>query len=443
MTTLPVHLDRAATSPLGVQLSDQVRQLVVAGTLRRGDRLPSSRALATELGVSRAVAEQAYEQLGAEGWIEGRRGSGTFVRSGAVTPVPPARPRREPASPRLVRLGAGDPWLDARHRAGWRRAWREVSTREPPRGYEDPRGLPALRTALAERVARTRGLAVDADDVIVTAGATAGLRHLLAALHAGPVGVEDPGYRAAVATVQASGRAVVDVPAHGAHAHVDGLAAVYTTPAHQHPLGHVMSADDRLSLLAAARRSGTVVVEDDYDSELRYDVAPVPALASLAPELVAYLGTASKSAVPSLRVGWAVLPGPLREVVDRHREVTHDGAAWPSQLALLTLLREGWLDTVVRTARRVYAERSERVAATLGPYATPAAASAGMYSTWLMPQERAERAQGAARAAGFDVPLLSDYTRTARDTGLVVGFGGVSDVDLDAALAALARGLDD
>ncbi|MCK9794635.1 PLP-dependent aminotransferase family protein [Isoptericola sp. 4D.3] len=441
--SLPVRLDRGSPDPLGAQLSAQVRALVTGGTLRRGDRLPSTRALAVDLGVARSVTEQAYDQLTAEGWLVARRGAGTFVGAEAAPAGPPARRRPGGAAPGLVRLSTGEPWIDPRHRAGWRRAWREVSAVAPPPGYGDPRGLPELRVALAERLARTRGLVADPDEVVVTAGTTAGLRDLLAVLPPGPVGVEDPGYRAAVAAVHAAGRTVADLPAEARHdeAALRGLAAAYVTPAHQHPLGRVMPADDRLALLAASRATGAVVVEDDYDSELRYDVAPVPALAALGRDRVAYLGTASKSAPPGLRIGWMVPPPSLLDDVARHRDVVHDVAAWPAQRALLTLLRDGWLDAVVRTARRVYAERSARVAAVLAPHGVPAATSAGMYSTWLMPQDAALRAHDSARRAGFDLPLLADLCRSAGHSGVVVGFGGLDDAQLDRALAAIRAGL--
>ena len=234
---LPLRVDRHAAEPLGVQLSRQVRALVAGGTLSRGDRLPSSRALATELDVSRFVTEAAYDQLLAEGWVETRQGSGTYVTSNGldprpVPPTPPAVPRRP-----LIRLDAGTPWIDPRHAGGWRRAWREVSAARPPRGYDDPRGLPELRAALAERLGRTRGLVVDPDDVLVTAGTTDGLRQLLSVLPPGVVGVEDPGYRAAVETVRGQGRPVRDLPAGAPLPSLAGLIAAYVTPAHQHPLG--------------------------------------------------------------------------------------------------------------------------------------------------------------------------------------------------------------
>ncbi|MEH3066776.1 MAG: PLP-dependent aminotransferase family protein [Aeromicrobium erythreum] len=449
--TLPLRLDRTADVPLATQLATGIRRLVGAGTLRRGTRLPASRALAVELGVSRAVVTQAYEQLVAEGWLDASHGSGTFV-AGTATAPPPSNPppststprgAAAPAEPTLVRLDTGTPWIDPRHRAGWRRAWRDVAAAVPPAGYDDPCGIPALRAALAERLGRLRGVDCDPDEVVVTHGTTDGLRALLEVLPAGAVAVEDPGYRAAVATVRAAGRRVVDVPACGVPVVPPDVVATYVTPAHQHPLGHVMPAADRVALLAAATAQDAVVVEDDYDSEFRYDVAPVPALASLDRSRVAYLGTASKSVSPSLRLGWLVPPPHLLDAVRAARAVRHESVSWPVQRAFLSMLRDGYVDRVVRSARRVYADRAPRVAAVLAAHAEPAGPSAGMYSTWLLPPDRALAAHDAARAVGFDVPLLTDYTRGSTLAGLVIGFGGVSDVELDTALDAIARGLDD
>lgn len=173
---LPVSVDRADGLPLSTQLSTQVRDLILGETLRRGDRLPGSRALAADLSVSRSVTEQAYVQLLAEGWLETRHGAGTFVASGGMIVATPRPRTTAPPDRLLVRLDTGTPWIDPRHSAGWRRAWREVSSATPPRGYDDPRGLPDLRAAIAERLARTRGLVVEPDEVIITGGTTDGLR---------------------------------------------------------------------------------------------------------------------------------------------------------------------------------------------------------------------------------------------------------------------------
>ncbi|MFJ9315238.1 PLP-dependent aminotransferase family protein [Pimelobacter simplex] len=439
---LPLRLDRTDPRPLGTQLADQVRRLVLDGVLARGDRMPATRRLAADLGVSRSVVEQAFDQLLAEGWLEARQGAGTWIAGGTAAP-PAARARRRTAGREreLVMLDAGTPWIDPRHQAVWRRAWREVSVATPPRGYDDARGLPELCALLADRLGRTRGVVVDADRVRLTGGTGAGLRNLLAVLPPGAVAVEDPGYRAAVATVGEAGRAVRDLPALAPVTDLVGCAAAYVTPAHQHPLGRVLPAADRLTLLATARRDGSLVVEDDYDSEFRYDVAPVPALAALDREQVAYLGTASKAILPSLRLGWSVVPDRLLDKYDAHRGLTHDVPPWPVQRALVTLLRDGYVDAVVRSARRVYAERAPRVVAALSPYAELAGPVAGMYSTWLLPHARAVRARAAAEEAGFRVNLLRDYCRSAALSGLVVGFGGPTDAELDRALAVLAESL--
>ena len=438
---VPVRLERGSGVPLARQLASAVRDQVVAGTLPVGRRLPSTRALAADLRVSRSVTEQAYDQLAAEGWLESRRGSGTYVAAGAAPLRRHRVSRPRPTASALLRLDTGTPWIDPRHRAAWRRAWRDVSVATPPRGYDDPAGLPELRAELATHLARTRGLTCDPDEVLVTNGTIGGLTQVLAALPPGPVAHEDPGYRAAAEAIRAASREVRDVPAAQRVTDLDGCAAVYVTPAHQHPLGPVMPGADRLSLLAAARAAGAVVVEDDYDSEFRYDVAPVPALAALDRDVVAYLGTTSKTVAPSMRLGWLVAPRALHGAILARREVTHDTGAWPVQRAFVSLLRDGYVDQVVRSARRVYAARAERVLSALSGVAELFGPVAGMYATLRLPQASALRVAESARAAGFEVPLLSDYCRTARLSGVIVGFGGCTDEELDRALAAISRAL--
>jgi GntR family transcriptional regulator/MocR family aminotransferase len=438
---VPLVLDRQSGSPLSTQIAGQIRDGLLAGTLPVGARLPSTRALSADLGVSRAVTEQAFDQLSAEGWLESRHGSGTFVAAGALT-RPHHRPARVPAAePTLHRLDTGTPWIDPRHRAAWRRAWRDVSAAAPPPAYDDPAGLRDLRVELATHLARTRGLVCDPDEVLVTTGTIGGLSQLLAALPPGEVAHEDPGYRAAAEAIRASGRVIRDLPATEPVTDLTGAVAAYVTPAHQHPLGPVMPGSARLALIAAAARAGAVVIEDDYDSEFRYDVAPVPALAALDRDHVAYLGTTSKTVAPSMRLGWLVAPAALHGAILERREITHDAPAWPVQRAFLSLLRDGYVDQVVRSARRTYAARAARVVEALRPHAEPIHPVAGMYATVPMPRTRALRAHASARAAGFEVPLLRDYCRTARLTGLIIGFGGCTDDELDRALAAIVRGL--
>jgi GntR family transcriptional regulator/MocR family aminotransferase len=254
---LPVDVRRGSGTPLHVQLATQVRDLVSRGVLDPGARLPSNRALAADLGVARAVVEQAYDQLLAEGWLVARRGSGTFVAD--VGPLPGAalttnrRPSRTDRAP--VRLSTGTPWFDPRHQAGWRRAWRDVSAATPPQDYPDPAGLAEFREEIARYVSRTRGVVCGPEEVLVTAGTTHGMGLVLSALPPGAIAVEDPGYRAAVAAAAQAGWDLLDVPVDDEGLDVTALAAhpgpvraVYVTPAHQHPLGITMSATRRLAL---------------------------------------------------------------------------------------------------------------------------------------------------------------------------------------------------
>jgi len=443
VTTLPLDLDRTDSRPLGVQLAGQIRDLALRGTLQVGHRLPSTRSLAAELGVSRGVTEQAYDQLLAEGWLEARRGSGTFVAATAHPVRPAVRRTPPPARPTttLVRLDSGTPWIDPRHRDGWRRAWREVSAATPPAGYPDPAGLPELRSAIATHLARTRGLTVTADDVVITAGTTDGLRHLLAVLPAGPVAIEDPGYRAAALVAEGTGREVVDLPIGSEGADASGVtraAAIYVTPAHQHPLGITMSATARVRLLDDARRLDAMVVEDDYDSEFRYDVAPLPALATLDPDWVVYLGTASKSVAPGMRLGWLVAPRAVVPAVNELRSRTHDLPSWPAQRAYLAMLRDGHVDRLIRSARSVYAARGAAIAAALPGVTGPVA---GMYVAVQLSTVQTRSAIAAARAAGFELPSLRDYTRSDRRAGVVFGFGGLKEEEFARALEAIAAAL--
>jgi len=438
---VPLVLDRSAATPLGSQVAGQIRDALVGGVLPVGARLPSTRALAGDLGVSRSVTEQAFDQLAAEGWLETRRGSGTFVAAGAMAPVrhrPAPVPRPDTG---LLRLDTGTPWIDPRHRAAWRRAWRDVSAATPPPAYDDPAGVRALRVELAAHLARTRGLVCEPDEILVTSGTIGGLGQVLAALPPGAVAHEDPGYRAAAEAIGASGRELRDLPATEPITDLTGAVGVYVTPAHQHPLGPVMPGSARLSLLAAAHAAGAVVIEDDYDSEFRYDVAPVPALAALDRDRVAYLGTTSKTVAPSMRLGWLVAPPGLHRAILERREITHDVPAWPVQRAFVSLLRDGYVDQVVRSARRTYAARARRVTEALRPLATPILPVAGMYATIPLPKARALRVRASAREAGFEVPLLRDYCRTAQLSGVIIGFGGCTDAELDRALAAVVRGL--
>lgn len=461
-SVLPVRLDRARTLPLPVQLAEQIRQRLREGRLSPGDRLPSTRALAVDLGVARSVAEQAYDQLRSEGWLSGRRGSGTYVAAQGHPQRPAGRVGRRATGPasslpdQTVSLRPGEPWTPAQPSSAWRRAWREVAAAPAPGAYPDPRGLPELRTEVADLLNRTRGLDCSPDEVLITAGTTHGmvltLEHLR--VDGAAIAVEDPGYRAAATAAYGAQWQVWDAPVDREGMLTDRLTsapattrAFYVTAAHQYPLGGLLPVPRRLALLEEARRRDALVLEDDYDSEFRYDVAPLPALAQLDPDRVVHLGTVAKTLGAGLRLGWLVASQSLvTELAERRRRV-HDHPPWPLQRALLSLLRDGEWDRLVRQAKRRYSRRSQLVAERLGGYGELLGLNAGMHATLLLPDHVARPVAAEASKAGVDVPLLADHARSREvrasrlGSGLVIGYGRVADADLERALDILGSSL--
>ncbi|MEU8226025.1 PLP-dependent aminotransferase family protein [Kribbella sp. NPDC048915] len=448
-SSLPLTIDRSAGLPLHLQLAQQFRAAVLDGRLQAGHRLPSTRDLARELAVSRSVTQAAYDQLHAEGWIEGRTGAGTFVTD--VVPLQPAVRRRAPqpadAEAELLTLRPGIPYIAPTPDQGWRRAWREVSTQSPPRGYDDAAGLPALRAALADHVGRVRGIACGPENVLVTNGTVHGLRLLLAATRrpGDRIAIEDPGYLNAVVAARDHQLEILDVGVDQ-----DGLlvgeltadlTAVYVTPSHQYPLGGRLPVARRNELVRWARRTGSLLIEDDYDSEFRYDVAPLPALAQLDLERVVHLGTLSKTLSPALRLGWLVASEAMVDQLATFRADAGDWPGWPMQAALLAMLRDGYLDQAVRRGRRLYADRRTHTCSVLAPYGRIVGQDAGLHITLLLPDDVDDlEVARAARAAGVVVAPLSEYRRSVvGPPGLVIGYATPSTPDLHKALTVLTE----
>ena len=433
---LPLVVDRDAPLPLSVQLGAQLREAMGDGRVKAGERLPSSRALASVLGVSRTVVTAAYEQLYAEGWLEGRHGSGTYVADISVfgaapdARVSPGGTQRAPV-PATIDLRPGIPWVAGLDTPAWRRAWRLASA-VPPVARPDPRGLPQLRTALIDYLRRSRGVACPMERVLVTRGATNGLDMLAATvLRPGDrVGVEDPGYPTARRVLAARGAEVVPCPVDEDGLIVDALPGdlriVYTTPSHQYPLGGRLPVPRRQALLAWARRNHALIAEDDYDSEFRYDVAPLPALYGLAPDVTVYLGTTAKTLAPGVGVGWLVARPELVEAMVETRERLSDRTAVVPQEAIRNLLEHGDLDRHIRRMRTEYASRRAAVVEALG-HLPLRGGTAGLHLVVELPAETTW--QVVDRAAEHDVLLATLELRYAGPQhvhGLVIGYGGAT-----------------
>jgi GntR family transcriptional regulator/MocR family aminotransferase len=446
-----LSLDRAAGAHLHAQLEERLREAVRSGRLRPGAAVPSTRALARELGVSRGVVSEAYAQLAAEGYLAARRGSGTVVAASAAAPL--AAPAPPPPPPVRLDLRSGMPDLAAFPRARWAAAYARAAreTPAPLLGEVPAAGAPALREALAAYLGRARGVVADPERIVVTSGLRQGLGLLWRALRAGGarrVGVEDPGWRAQRETALDAGLEPVSLPVDASGVAVDALDllaldAVVVTPAHHFPTGAVLAPERRAALLRWARARGALLVEDDYDAEYRYDRGPVGALQGLAPDRVVYAGTASKTLAPVLRLGWLLVPPPLVAPLREEKARADRGSALLEQLALAELVARGGLDRHLRRTRRAHRRRREALLAALAralPGARVEGVAAGLHVVLRLPEGVEEAAVvAAARARGV---LLEGLAEHARDhpwpPAVLIGYANLPEAAVARAAAEVA-----
>jgi len=466
---LLVRLDRSAGEPLRAQLEASLREAVRDGRLRAGERLPSTRELARELGVSRGLVQECYGQLLAEGYLTSRTGSATRVadvtsppaRAGAGAPAPEAAPPPPPREPPLIAdFTPGVPDLSSFPRADWAWAVRQACTEAPTAdlGYGDPRGSLVLREVLAGYLRRVRAAAASPERMVISTGFAQGINLVLRALarESGVtcVAFEDPGYGSAQAdeTIRATlatGLRVAYVPVDEDGLVTDALAAsgaqaVVVTPAHQSPTGVVMSPARRHALTGWARRGG-YVIEDDYDSEFRYDSEPVGALQGLAPDQVFLLGTASKALAPAIRLGWVHAPAPLAAAVAAEKEMSDRGSCLLDQVALATLLTTGRYDRHLRRMRTVYAARRTALTGAFARH-VPGLELTGLAAGFqamapLPPGADEEAVVAAARARRVGLHGIGGYRGdpgAAAPPALIMGFGNVSERAIEPAIAAIA-----
>lgn len=467
---LSIALGRDLKRSLQTQLAGEIRRLIHERRMGSGDQLPPSRVLARDLSVSRITVTSAYDQLISEGYLVGRRGSGVYVAADLSGMPPP--PNREAASLRHNKIPPPAPLVAFESAAPdqanfpfqhWAKlhdlVWR---TPEPAlTATADVLGWGPLRVAIAGHLRDWRGITCDPAQIVITAGLIDAIELISRAIlpPGDAVLVEDPGHRALQKAVTGSGLACVPGPVDG-----DGLRpspaieadpairAIAVTPSRQFPLGMTMPLARRLQWLGWAAKTGGIIIEDDYDSEYRYQGHPLPAMLSLDTSArVLYVGSFSKVMFPGLRLGFMVVPQPHLAPIRAAMARTGARASLVSQPVLARFIAEGQFATHIRRMRRLYAHRQAVLVREIGTFCTGLVtikpASAGMHLiAGLTPQLAARvgdaEAAAAARAQGVAVRALSSYyVGSPADQGLVLGYAGFDDAQIRAGAQMLGRAL--
>lgn len=469
---LHLAIDEAPGGGKSDWLARQIRLALEDGRLPVGSRLPATRVLAGELGVSRGVVTEAYQRLVEDGHLAGRGRNGTIV-VGAPAAAPRSPAHAAPPPPRSVfaaapgadvfdtmrtarariDLSPGLPDLAAFPRAAWLRTERHVLDHlaASDLGYGDPRGTPALRLAIANWIARNRGIRADPDEVLIVAGTAQTLTLLGRVLRddgISAVAVEDPGSLGARQHLHNCRLDTPPVAVDSEGIRVDelratGETAVLLTPAHQFPTGVVLRGGRRSELTRWARECGGLIIEDDYDAEHRYDRTPVPALRSVLAENVVYAGSVSKLLAPALRIGWVLAPPKYRDALVDAKRFTDLGNAALPQLVLARFMESGAMERQLRHLRRHHRHRRDAMIKAIGrhlPDATVHGAAAGLHLTITFDAEFADT-ELAARALARDVKVhpLSWHSQRPHRPGLVLGYAASTPTDIGEGVGTLGE----
>ncbi|TCM38592.1 PLP-dependent aminotransferase family protein [Kribbella sp. VKM Ac-2568] len=439
---LLVELRRETSVPLHQQLEGGIRDRIRQGLLRADTVMPSTRALATDLGLSRGVVVEAYQQLVAEGYLVSRTGGYTQVAPAAARTPQATETKSRPSGPPKIDFKYSRPDVSQFPRAAWLRSIRRVLNETPHMSfaYLDGRGADELRTALSDYLNRVRGTSARPENMLVCNGFAQGSRLLLQVLAASGyrrLAVEDPSDNELREVATAAGLEAVGVPVLESGLDVEALErsgadAVLVTAAHQFPTGAVTSAETRAALVEWAARRDALIIEDDYDAEYRYDREPIGAMQGLAPDRVVYAGTASKTLAPGLRLGWLILPARLVEPMAAAKIVDDRGSPVLDQLTFADFVARGEFDRHLRRMRPRYRRLRDALVGRLAerlPDLEPIGVSAGLHVMAWLPADVSESAvTQAARDRGLGVYGLKPYwVQNAGPEGLVFGYGGLTE----------------
>jgi GntR family transcriptional regulator/MocR family aminotransferase len=451
-----VEFDRASEMPMHEQIERSLREQIRSGRLPAATRIPSTRALAAILGVSRGVVTEAYGQLAAEGYLATRQGAPVRVAS-VVHGV-----ERPPAVSLLERFSyhfhPALPDLAGLPRESWMRSLRTALRNSPvdALGYGDPRGVPSLREALSEYLGRVRGCDADPEHVVVCTGFMQGFSLLCRALKSRGVeqiALEDPGWHVHRLIVEQAGLEVVPIPVDASGISVDALArtdvaAVLVTPANQFPTGAVLTPQRRAALVEWAGDE-RLIVEDDYDSEYRYDRVAVGALQGLAPERIVHIGSLSKRLAPGMRLGWMLLPSWLTWELTASKTIEDGGSEIVGQLALRDFIAQGELDRHVRRMRLRYRDRREALLAALArrlpQIVVDSPGAAGLFVLVRLPPGVDEAAlvhAAADRGVGIDGLSLHRYAAEG-EAGALLGYGNLAEPAIEQGIRLLAQAFEE
>ncbi|HTW54166.1 MAG TPA: aminotransferase class I/II-fold pyridoxal phosphate-dependent enzyme [Stellaceae bacterium] len=485
---IPVLLDRSRCESLTNQLIEQLRDAIRRARIRPGTRLPSSRRLSDQLCVSRNTVVRAYDALIVEGYVESRPASGIFVskslpgpsiapvnpvehNGGAMTHMPmPPLPLRLPTAALPVHNRLLFDFFPGRPSAALfpLKTWRRLLQNNLSHGgsvglsqYGDPAGLPALRSAIADHLATTRGIAAEPGRVIVTTGAQEciSIAARLFLNHGTPSAIEDPCYQGAAFAFEASGSEIISVGIDFEGVIPEQLpqrptALLYLTPSHQYPTGHTVSLDRRRAVATWARRYGCYILEDDRDGDFRYEGSSLQAVAALAPDCTIYIGSFSRTLGAGLRLGYMVVPAQLAGVAAAAKSLLNHGNSWLEQAALAEMMRGGsYMAHLLRACSHYRETRDILLAALRRNFGdvTVSGESSGLHLVWYLPAgvPNAAVVEGLARSARIGVySFVSAGAYVWRrspsiERGLVLGYGALSHKQIEQGIARLSDTIDD